>query len=166
MRTDKIYLVGFMGAGKSTVAGALGTTLGWRVDDIDDLIEQREGMTVADIFSRRGEAHFRRVERAVLAARIPVRHAVVATGGGTFVDPANRSLINGDGVSIWLDVSLTQVIERLPGDGRRPLAADRSGMVRLFRQRQAAYGHAHVRLDAGAASAGELVERIVDWLGV
>ena len=164
MRADKVYLVGFMGAGKTTVAGALGARLGWLVEDIDDLIEAREHMSVADIFSRRGESYFRRVERAVLAARIPVRHAVVATGGGTFADPANRSLINGDGVSIWLDVSLSQVIERLPSDGRRPLAADRAGMVRLFHDRQAAYRHAHVRLDGGAAS-GEIVERIVDWLG-
>ena len=164
MRADKVYLVGFMGAGKTTVAGALGARLGWLVEDIDDLIEAREHMSVADIFSRRGESYFRRVERAVLAARVPVRHAVVATGGGTFADPANRSLINGDGVSIWLDVSLSQVIERLPSDGRRPLAADRAGMVRLFQDRQAAYRHAHVRLDGGAAS-GEIVERIVDWLG-
>ena len=164
MRADKVYLVGFMGAGKTTVAGALGARLGWLVEDIDDLIEAREHMSVADIFSRRGESYFRRVERAVLAARAPVRHAVVATGGGTFADPANRSLINGDGVSIWLDVSLSQVIERLPSDGRRPLAADRAGMVRLFHDRQAAYRHAHVRLDGGAAS-GEIVERIVDWLG-
>ena len=164
MRADKVYLVGFMGAGKTTVADALGARLGWLVEDIDDLIEAREHMSVADIFSRRGESYFRRVERAVLAARVPVRHAVVATGGGTFADPANRSLINGDGVSIWLDVSLSQVIERLPSDGRRPLAADRAGMVRLFHDRQAAYRHAHVRLDGGAAS-GEIVERIVDWLG-
>ena len=165
MRADKIYLVGFMGAGKSTVAGALGIRLGWRVEDIDDLIEGREHMSVADIFSRSGESYFRQVERAVLAAQVPVRHAVVATGGGTFVDPANRSLINGDGVSIWLDVSLSQVIERLPSDGRRPLAADRTGMVRLFRDRQASYRHAHLRLDGGAAF-GEIVERIIDWLGV
>jgi len=165
MRADKIYLVGFMGAGKTTVAGALGARLGWRVEDIDDLIEERERLSVADIFSRRGESYFRRVERAVLAAQVPARHAVVATGGGTFADPANRSLINGDGVSIWLDVSLSQVIERLPSDGRRPLAADRAGMARLFHERQTAYRHAHVRL-AGGAPSGEIVERIVDWLGI
>lgn len=164
MRADKIYLVGFMGAGKSTVAGALGTRLGWRAEDVDDLIERREGMSVADIFARRGETWFRRVERAVLAAQTPVRHAVVATGGGTYADPANRALINGDGVAIWLDVSLRQVIERLPVDGRRPLAADRAGMVRLYRDRRAAYRRAHVRLDGGAAP-GEIVERIIDWLG-
>ena len=166
MRSDKIYLVGFMGAGKSSVAAALGAKLGWRVEDIDELVERREGMAVADIFARRGEAYFRRVERAVLAAQVPVRHAVVATGGGTYADPANRALIDADGVSIWLDVSLMRVIERLPGDGRRPLAADRAGMERLFRRRRAAYRRAHVRLDAGTASIGEIAERIVDRLGV
>ena len=166
MRSDKIYLVGFMGAGKSSVAAALGAKLGWRVEDIDDLVERREGMAVADIFSRRGEAYFRRIERTVLAAQVPVRHAVVATGGGTYADPANRALIDADGVSIWLDVSLMRVIERLPSDGRRPLAADRAGMERLFRRRQAAYRRAHVRLDAGAAPVGEIAERIIDRLGV
>ncbi len=165
MQTDKIYLVGFMGSGKTSVAGALGRKLGWRVEDIDDLIERRERTTVADIFSRRGEAYFRRVERAVLAAQVPVRHAVVATGGGTYADPANRALIDGDGVSVWLDVSLTRVIERLPSDGRRPLAVDRAGMARLFRDRRAAYRQAQVQLDVGVAPVGELVERIVDRLG-
>ena len=165
MRSDKIYLVGFMGAGKSSVADALGAKLDWRVEDIDELIERREGMAVADIFSRHGEGYFRRVERAVLAGQVPVRHAVVATGGGTYADPANRALIDADGVSIWLDVSLSRVIERLPSDGRRPLAADRAGMVRLFRRRQTAYRRAHVRLDAGTASIGEIAERIIDRLG-
>ena len=165
MRVDKIYLVGFMGAGKSTVAEALGARLGWRVEDIDERIERREHMAVADIFSRRGESYFRRVERAVLAAQVPVRHAVVATGGGTFADPANRFLINEDGFSIWLDVSLSEVIERLPSDGRRPLAADRATLVRLYRDRQAAYRQAHARLDAGVA-AGEIVERIVERIDV
>ena len=87
---------------------------------------------------------------------------VIATGGGTYADGDNRALINRDGISIWLDVSWKQVIERLPADGRRPLAADRSGMERLFDARQPAYRHAHVRLDAEHASTAELVERVLD----
>ena len=164
MRADKIYLVGFMGAGKSTLAEALGARLDWQVEDIDKLVEQRERLTVAEIFALRGEPHFRSVERAVLTGLLPARHVVIATGGGTYADLDNRSLINRDGVSIWLDVSLMRVIERLPPDGRRPLAADRSGMERLFHARQSAYRHAHVRLDAERASTGELVERVLDWL--
>jgi len=166
MRADKIYLVGFMGAGKSTLADALGRALDWRVEDIDTLVERREKMTVADIFSHHGELHFREQEQAVLTKLMPTRHVVVATGGGTFVSPVNRAVINGDGVSIWLDVSLNRVIERLPTDGRRPLAADLPGMEQLFHTRQSAYRHAHMRLDVEGASTGELVERIVDWLGV
>jgi len=64
--TDKIYLVGFMAAGKTTVARALGHRLRWQAEDVDDLIERRERMTVADIFSRHGEAYFRRAEREIL----------------------------------------------------------------------------------------------------
>ena len=165
MRTDKIFLVGFMAAGKSTVADALGRRLDWRAEDIDSLIETRERSTVADIFAARGEAYFRDVEHAVLDELLALRHTVVATGGGTFADPANRRLINADGASVWLDVSFDTVVDRLPSDGRRPLAADRATMEALYRARLATYREAHLRLDANRAPAGELVERILDWLG-
>jgi len=165
LKTDKIYLVGFMGAGKTTVARALGERLSWPVRDIDELIEARERATVAEIFSRRGEAYFRSIERQLLLELVPPRHLVVATGGGTFADPENRVVINRDGVSIWLDVAFEQVLERLPPDGRRPLAADRVAMEELFVQRRAAYRLAHLRLDSSRAPVGELLERILDWLG-
>ncbi len=164
MRADKIYLVGFMGAGKSTVARALARRLDWRAVDVDEEIEARERSTVADIFARHGEPYFRRMERAVLLEHLAPRHLVVATGGGTFADPYNRAAINRDGVSIWLDVPLNKLITRIPADGRRPLAADRAGFERLYHQRRAAYQEAHVRLDAGRASIDALVEEIVDWL--
>ncbi len=165
MRTDKIYLVGFMAAGKSTVADVLSQRLDWRAEDIDSLIEAHERSTVADLFATRGEAYFRDVERAILGELLPLRHAVVATGGGTFADPENRRRINADGASVWLDVSFETVVNRLPSDGRRPLAADRVTMEALFRARRPAYREAHLRLDANRAPAGELVERILDWLG-
>ena len=165
MRTDRIFLVGFMAAGKSTVAAALGRRLGWRVEDVDDRIEAREHQTVADIFARHGEQRFRATERAVLQELLPMRHIVVATGGGTFVDPMNQAAINRNGMSIWLDVSFETAVGRLPTDGRRPLANNRTSMRHLFDARCAAYRHAHLRLDANRAPVGELVERILDWLG-
>mgnify|MGYP001185263282 FL=1 len=166
MPVDKIYLIGFMGAGKSSVATALGTQLGWQVADIDRLVEERERMTVAQIFSRRGESYFRTVEQAVLSELVSIRHAVVATGGGTYVTQANRLAIDRDGVSIWLDVSLRRATERLPNDGLRPLARDRSEMERLFCSRQTAYRHAQVRIDAERASVDELTDQILGWLGM
>ncbi len=166
MPTDKVYLVGFMGAGKSTVARALAARLDWRAEDIDDRIEAREGRPVAQIFAREGEPYFRQVERRVLLDLLPPRHLVVATGGGTFVDPDNRALINRDGLSVWLDVPLARVVERIPADGRRPLAADRLQFERLYETRRAAYQQAHLRLDAGSVSVDALLEQLMDRLEV
>jgi shikimate kinase len=164
VRADKIYLVGFMAAGKTTVARALAQRLDWRDVDVDELIEKQERLTVSEIFARHGEAYFRAVEHAVLIEQLAPRHTVVATGGGTFADPQNRALINRDGVSVWLDVPLDRLIARIPADGRRPLAADRPGFERLYHQRRAHYEQAHVRLDAGRASVDGLVEELIDWL--
>ena len=136
MKADKVYLVGFMAAGKSTLARALARRLDWRATDIDDAIEQREHLTVAEIFAKHGEPYFRAVERQVLADGQPARHVVVATGGGTFADAQNRALIKADGVSVWLDVPLDRLIARVPVDGRRPLAADRAAFERLYHQRR------------------------------
>jgi len=161
---DKIYLVGFMAAGKTTVARALARRLDWRAEDVDELIEARERRSVADIFVRNGESYFRTMEKEILRLLLPMRHTVVATGGGTFVDLENRAAINRDGLSVWLDVPFEMVLARVPADGRRPLAGDRAQMERLFVARQAAYAHANLRIEAGNAPADELAERIVDFL--
>ncbi len=165
MRKDKIYLVGFMSCGKTTAARMLGQRLGWPVEDIDERIETLERMTVAEIFAARGEAYFRSIEREALRSLLPVRNLVVATGGGTFVDADNRAAINHDGVSVWLDVPLPELFDRLPADGRRPRASTREDMELLYAARRAAYQQAHLRLDASRVAAGELVERVLDWLG-
>jgi shikimate kinase len=162
--TDKVYLVGFMAAGKTTVARFVAARLGWRVEDVDELIEARERRPIADIFAKQGEPYFRAVEREILRLLLPLRHVVVATGGGTFMDPENRRAINTDGLSIWLDVPLEVVLARVPADGRRPLAADRAQMERLYAARQTAYAQAHVRIDARTATAPAIAEQILDIL--
>jgi shikimate kinase len=164
VKSDKVYLVGFMGAGKTTIARALARRLDWQAIDIDERIEGRERETVADLFARRGEAYFRTVERDVLMEQIGTRFVVVATGGGTFVDPANRAAINRDGVSVWLDVPLDRLIARVPADGRRPLAADRHEFERLYEARRPAYEQAHHRIQSGRAGVDAVVEELVDWL--
>jgi shikimate kinase len=160
---DKIYLVGFMAAGKTTVARAIARRLGWRAEDVDELIEARERLTVADIFARHGEPYFRAVEREILQLLLPLRHTVVATGGGTFMDPESRQAIRLDGTSVWLDVPLETIVARLPADGRRPLSADRAQMERLFAIRQAGYAQAHLRVDA-TGPADAVAERILEAL--
>ena len=162
MTTDKIYLVGFMAAGKSTVARALTHRLGWQAEDIDELIERRERSTVAEIFVRHGEPYFRHAEREILRLLQPLRHVVVATGGGTFAEADNRATINLDGISVWLDLPLSELIARIPLDGRRPLAADRAQLERLFAARQDIYRLAHIRVPAARTSAATIVDRILE----
>jgi shikimate kinase len=162
MTTDKIYLVGFMASGKSTIARALAARLRWRSEDIDDLIEARERQTVAEIFAQKGEPYFRGVEREILRLLQPMRHLVVATGGGTFADPENRAAINFDGVSVWIDLPLADLIPRIPLDGRRPLAADRAQLERLYALRVDAYRLAHVRVSAARSPTSVVVDRILE----
>ena len=162
MQADKIYLVGFMAAGKSTVARALAARLRWQAEDVDALIEARERRTIADIFQQHGEPYFRTVERDILKLLLPLRHVVVATGGGTFMDPENRAAINMDGVSVWLDVPLEELVARIPADGRRPLAADRAALERLYAMRVAGYAGARWRVNAAGARPEEVAERILE----
>jgi shikimate kinase len=164
VKADKLYLVGFMGAGKSTTAVSLGRRIGWRTEDIDSRIEARERRSVAAIFSQDGEAYFRTVEKQVLRELLPERNVVVAAGGGTFVDPDNRAVMLADGAVAWLDIPLSCVIERVPRDGRRPLAADLVQLEQLYLRRRAAYVDAHVRIDASKPAA-EVVERLLEWIG-
>ena len=164
MRTDKIYLVGFMGAGKTTLAQSLARRLGWRAEDVDALIEARERRSVADIFARDGEPYFRALERQVIFALLPLRHAVVATGGGTFVDAESRAAINADGVSVWLDLPFDELLARIPADGRRPLANDLAQMTQLYEGRRLAYQQAHMTLEVARLRTEELIEQLLDKL--
>ena len=165
MKADKVYLVGFMGAGKSTVARVLGKRLDWKVEDVDTLIERDERRDIPTIFRQDGEPYFRAKERAILIGLLPERGVVVASGGGTFSDPGNRELMLRDGAVVWLDAPFATIVNRVPLDGRRPLASDRLEMEQLYNQRLAAYRQAHLRVDAGKGSVEELVEYIVEWLG-
>jgi shikimate kinase len=98
----QIYLVGFMGAGKTTAGRDLAGMLGWDFADLDEAICRSQNRSIAEIFAERGEPHFRRVETAVLAQLARVPRLVVATGGGTYVAEENRRLVEAAGWSVWL----------------------------------------------------------------
>jgi shikimate kinase len=152
-----------MGVGKSTVARALGSRMRWRAEDVDLRVEARERRPIATIFAQSGEAYFRQAERQVLSELLPQRELIVATGGGTFVEPDNRALMLADGAVAWLDVPLPKLLQRIPADGRRPLASDRAQLELLYTRRQLAYAEAHVRIDASGPVL-DIVERLLDWM--
>ena len=164
MNTDKIYLVGFMCAGKSYLSEKLASRLNWSVEDLDARIEHKEGRSISQIFSESGEQYFRRIEKNMLKSLLTKRQVVVATGGGTFTDATNRSLIENDGLSIWLDVSFETVIKRLSLDGTRPLARKNDELLALWKSRRPAYNLAQLHVESDSSQAGELVDQILNWL--
>jgi shikimate kinase len=106
-RTPGIYIVGFMGSGKSTVGRSLAHRLGWSFFDIDSEIEQVEKTSISEIFASLGEPAFRRMETEMIRRHVGWiergRPAVVALGGGAFANPANRDLLENNRVTVWLD---------------------------------------------------------------
>ena len=165
-RTPGLYLVGFMGAGKSTIGAALADELGWPFIDVDAEIEKREGISIAELFAKRGEAAFRDIEtdqiRRCVHAVQSGAPSVIALGGGAFVQARNWDLIEENGVTIWLDCPFDIVCERLNGDHTRPLAEDRDRFARLFEDRRPLYGRANFRVPVAAEDVGAIVQRILE----
>jgi shikimate kinase len=160
----RIFLTGFMGAGKSTVGGELAARLGWPFLDLDAEVEARTGATVAGIFAAHGEAEFRRLERAALAAALAgPEPAVVAVGGGTFADPAVLEAARARGFVVFLNPSFQTIVGRIGARGKtdRPLFRDEAAALALYRERLAGYRRADLVIDVGAdEQPREIVERI------
>lgn len=164
-RTPGLYLVGFMGSGKSAVGSLLAHELGWSFADTDQDIEKTEGISIAEIFDTRGEQEFRRLEREALRKRLRDiecgRPMVVALGGGAFVDAENRKLLEERGVTIWLDCPFPRVCARLNGETNRPLARDPEKFRRLFDDRHESYSKAEYRIEADTDDAAAIVAEIL-----
>jgi len=167
-----VFLVGFMGAGKTTVGGRLAELLGRPFVDLDARIEAEAGIPVARIFEQEGEAGFRARERRALAGvleegRSAAPPPVVAVGGGAFAEEGNRRAMLESGLCVWLEAPL-EVLRRRAG-GERPLWRDAGEAELLLHAREPAYAEAHLRVrsDAGGAAelAVELSERVRRWEG-
>ena len=165
-----VSLLGFMGAGKSTVGQALGERLGLPVVDLDARVEAAAGLSIVEIFARHGETFFRQLEARALeqASREPGR--VVCLGGGTFCRPEAVELVNATGVSIWLDCPVEELARRcLDLHPARPLARDEREFAVLYGRRLEFYRQAHVRVSTAGRAVAAVVAEIVEilrWKGV
>jgi shikimate kinase len=159
-----IFLVGFMGAGKTTVGRALARYLEYDFCDLDELIAERIGKSVPVIFSELGEAEFRKLESDAIRACRRMVHAVVALGGGAYVQEENRTLLRAIGKTVWLDCPLEVCLERIGGDESRPLLGDEDEMRALLARRCAAYAQANFAVQAGQLSPEQLAIEIATLL--
>ena len=161
MEYSRVYLIGFMGAGKTTIGRQLARKLGWRFIDLDREIEQREGRKIAEIFQESGEPHFRSLEQHYLEEISSADGAVIALGGGAYLDAQNRTLADETGLTVWLKVSFNKVAERVKIDGTRPKFGSRDEAERLYRSRQSYYALAKVQISTDVGTPDSAAEEII-----
>ncbi|HXB72290.1 MAG TPA: shikimate kinase [Candidatus Acidoferrales bacterium] len=151
-RTPGIYMVGFMGSGKSTIGRQLALRLGWNFFDTDGEIEAARKMKIGEIFSAHGEPEFRRMETDIIRYHVGWiergRPAVLALGGGAYVTPPNRELLENNGITVWLDCPFETVERRVAPATHRPLARDPEAFLGLFNSRRELYhlADAHIAI--------------------
>lgn len=170
---ERLVLIGFMGAGKSTVGRLLAASLDWTFVDLDEEIARREGRPVYEIIRSSGLRHFRRIESESGKAAIRMVRAVIAVGGGWPAQPGHMDLLDRSTVSVWLRVSPQTALARVAGsDVPRPLleAPDPAAVAKeLMSRRRSHYRRGHIRIDTDDRTPDEIVrailERLPPWSG-
>jgi shikimate kinase len=165
-----IFLIGFMGSGKTTVGGLLAKRLGWSFADLDDLIVRSAGLSVAEIFAREREEGFRRRETEAVRAAAAGRRSVIATGGGAACREENLALMLAAGRVVALVVSAAEAVRRTGSRSGRPLLDDSAdplaAATALLSARQPFYARAHLRVETDGRTPDEAASEILDGLGL
>ena len=172
-RLDRpVVLVGLMGVGKSTVGRRLARRLGLSFVDSDHEIEDTVGLPAGELFERYGEQDYRDGERRLVARLIDGQVRVIATGGGVFVDPQTRQLLNERGITVWLDAPVDILTERTARRNTRPLLKNgdpKGTLERLAQIERQAYAEAHIHVKSGDGAHHNVVDSIIraleDYLG-
>ena len=166
--TKPIVLIGMMGAGKTSLGTRLAVRLKLAFVDADAEVEAAAGMSIAEIFEAHGEAAFRDGERRVIARLLKTGPQVLALGGGAFVDAATRAEVLDKAISIWLDVPVDELVERVKRKpGKRPLLANtdvHEKVTTLMREREPLYAEADIRANISGKSHDAAIDRLVDLL--
>src|SRR5258708_4360777 len=166
-----VSLVGFMGAGKTTVGRALAARLGWRFEDLDDVIQAREGCSVEQIFQQQGEAAFRDLERMAVQEILATAKSaplVLALGGGAFIEKQVQETLRDAKIpAVFLDAEVEELFRRSEQpDVVRPLRRDRDYFCQLYERRRPAYLKAQLRIETGGKEVAAVVEEIILGLGL
>lgn len=164
MSIRNLYLVGFMGTGKTSVGRELAKKKKWKFADLDELIELREKRAIADIFAEEGEPYFRRIEKMVLREAAKERNFVFACGGGIVMDPENIKTMKETGIIICLNASLEAILKRTCGYRHRPLlnVQDPGEQIELLLKLRAPYyALADKSIDTSEISVKEAVGKVL-----
>lgn len=158
----KIYLVGFMGSGKTTIGRELALRIDAPFFDLDELIESAEKMSIREMFAQKGEPYFRKRERDLLRSTRHLESAVIATGGGTFTFDENIQFIQSEGLSVYLSAPYALLRSRIDVKEDRPLFRDDISTHELYSNRIRYYRMADLTLDVrDDETPPQIVERLV-----
>ncbi|MFN3947708.1 MAG: shikimate kinase [Aquificaceae bacterium] len=162
MHYKRVFLVGFMCSGKTTFGKLLSESLGWSFVDIDQEVERREGMPIRDIFEKKGEEYFRRLEFEILRSMAEKEKVVISTGGGLGASLEAMEFMKTKGLVVWLKIDFETFLERCGQDPSRPLLKrGKEELLRLFEKRSQVYKQASLILD-GTANPKELVQKFFE----
>ncbi|MGH0776048.1 shikimate kinase AroK [Bacillus cereus] len=156
-----IYITGYMGAGKTTIGKALSKELHMDVVDTDQKIEEKQEKAILDIFAEEGEMAFREYESEMLRS-LPVRNAIITTGGGIIEREENRKWMKENGIVVYLYCDPHVIVERLREDTTRPLfqKKDIDAFVTKFESRRAYYEEAHIHIDTTNKSVKQIMNEL------
>ena len=159
----KIYIVGFMGAGKTTIGRELAARIDIPFFDLDDLVTSAEKMSIKDLFAQQGEPYFRKRERDILRSTRYLEKGVIATGGGTFTFDENIQFIQSEGVSVYLSAPFALLRTRIDDKAaERPLFRDDFATLELYTNRLRYYKMADVTMEVRESETpAEIVERLM-----
>jgi len=156
----KIYLIGFMGSGKSTVGKALAKELGYKFIDTDEEIERETGLKISEIFKKYGEKYFRELEKKKIKEISRMDNVVVATGGGLPVKEENIKIMKDTGKVVWLRIDFDTFLSRTAGDENRPLLKEGlDELKKRFQTREDYYSKADIVID-GTKAVDDIVKEI------
>lgn len=160
--SPRIVLVGFMGAGKSTVGPLLASLLEWDFQETDLLVEKRVGLPIPDIFTTRGEPFFREEELAAASSLASLTRVVIAAGGGAFAEPRTREVLKTGSTTVWLKAPLATLLSRIGDPASRPLAQDRERMLSLWAERESSYRSADLVVETSDVPPEGVARRIAE----
>ena len=162
---ENIYLVGFMGSGKSTVGHILAEKLDMEFIDVDTEIEKKENKKISEIFKEKGEPYFRELEKKEIDLITKKKGVVVSTGGGLGADIENMKKMKETGTVIWLDVPINIILKRCEKDINRPLLQQPfEDLKKLFEDRKKVYSMSDIHIKVENQTPEEIVQEILKRL--
>lgn len=158
-----IYLCGFMGCGKSTIGRIVAKKLGVSFYDLDSYIEKKSEMTIAEIFEKFGEEHFRKLETEAIM-EFQNKQGVVATGGGALLSETNSEIANKNGITIFIDTDFEICYDRIKDDPKRPIAfnSTKEQLLERYKKRYTIYRANSLMMVDGNSMPLKIAQEIVD----